>query len=93
MNDRQYVEAGRALAVRTMRAESESTPARAAFMYRLCTARRASEATINELVRLYGDQLAKYQQDRDAARKLIAEFLSDEGFDPCQLAAWTVVAN
>jgi hypothetical protein len=60
LNDRQYVEASQALAIRAMRAEFDSTSARAGFMYRLCTSRHASEATIDELVLLYEDQLAKY---------------------------------
>ena len=96
LNDRQYVEASQALAIRAMRAEVDSTSARAGFMYRLCTSRHASKATIDELVRLYEDQLAKYQLDDTAARQLAAtrfEIPSDESFDTRQLAAWTIVAN
>jgi hypothetical protein len=92
MNDQQYVEASRALALRTMSTNLESTSARAAWMYRLCTARNGSKETIEELVRLYDDQLEKYQRDNEAARKLVAGAFIIEA-DINQLAAWTILAN
>jgi len=95
LNDPQYVEAARALAARIMLVDLPTASARAAFAYRTCTARTANQATIDELVQLYEDQLARYQQDEHAARQLVATKLkeSDGELDVSRLAAWTVVAN
>jgi mono/diheme cytochrome c family protein len=95
LNEPQYVQAARALAARILRADLATTSARAAFAYRLCTARDASQATIDELVQLYEDQLASYRHDKHAARQLVAAELteSEDELDASQLAAWTIVAN
>ena len=94
LNDPQYVEAARALAARVMRADLVSLYDRASYMYRLCTARRASKATVNELVQLFRKQLAVYQQDQEAVEKLLAgQFKQASADDASRLAAWTIVAN
>jgi hypothetical protein len=96
LNESQYMEASRALAARILRAEFETTAERADYLYRLCTARHASEAKVNELVRLYEDMLASYQSNEVAAIELVGDHIAEsngEELDACQLAAWTVVAN
>jgi hypothetical protein len=94
MNDPQYVEAARGLAVRALRAR-QTTTERAAYMYRLCTARQANAATIGELSRLFEEQLEAYRSDEAAAKQFIesAGPPVDEHVDAAELAAWTVVAN
>jgi hypothetical protein len=96
LNESQYMEASRALAARILRTEFETSAERADYLYRLCTARHASEAKVNELVRLYEDMLASYQSNEVAARELVGDHVAEsngEELDACQLAAWTVVAN
>jgi hypothetical protein len=95
LNDPQYFEAAQALAVRVVSGEGMSPAERTGYLYRLCTARHASEETVAELVGLFEDQLAKYEQDKAAAKKLISpeQQTSDENLNPSQLAAWTIVAN
>ncbi len=95
MNDEQYVEASRQLA-RRMMTEAGSVPHdRLAHGFRLCTARRPQSRELDVLVKLYEQQLAHYQADRDAAVKLlsIGESKRDESLDPGEHAAWTMMAN
>lgn len=95
LNDPQYVEAARALAKRIAQETHKTTTDRAAYLYRLCTARHASDETIAELVQLFSDQHVKYQQDESAAKALIGPGweTSDGNLDQSDLAAWTIVAN
>ena len=94
LNDPQYVEAARALATRAMRTDLGTASECATLMVRICTARMPGTATVNELVGLYEDQLARYQQDETAARKLLSEpgDISAD-LDVSRRAAWTIVAN
>ncbi len=96
LNDPQYVEAARALAMRIMRADLPTPGERAVLMYRLCTARKPSQATVNELVQLFESQLQRYQQDEAAAKQLLqplARNVEADNFDTSRRASWTVVAN
>ena len=95
LNDPQYFEAARALAKRVMQQDRKTTAAHAAYLYRLCTARHANDEAIAELVQLFEDQLAKYQQDKSAAKALLGpEWEMSEGnLNSSDLAAWTIVAN
>ncbi len=94
LNDPQYVEAARALAVRIMR-EQSSTADRASYIYRLCTSRRASEQIAAELVELHDQQLAQFKQDDADAQKLAGSTEPEGGakLDAGEVAAWTVVGN
>lgn len=94
MNDPQYVEAAKALANRVM-SEKTTTRDRAAHMYRLCTAKTPSDEVVSELVELYEDQRALYQQEADEARSLISQWGKPKGEDQdlASCAAWTLVGN
>lgn len=94
LNDKQYVEAARKLAERMM--ATGSTPAeRAAFGFRLATGRGPSEAETVVLVKLYQDQLAEYQANKEAATKFLSvgEAKRNEAIDVAEYGAWTLVAN
>jgi hypothetical protein len=95
MNDPQCVEAARALAERTMRDGGDQPPARAASMFRRCTAREPTPAEVDEMVALFAEYLSAYQADVEAARQLVnvGESTPDPARDTAQLAAWTLVAN
>jgi hypothetical protein len=95
MNDPQYFEAARVLAEQAMIQGGETPASRAQYLYRRCTCRSADEATLAELVALYGEHLAGYAADTEAAGQTIAvgESKPDDSLDVAQLAAWTMVAN
>lgn len=94
LNDKQYVEAARKMAERMM--AGGATPAeRAAFGFRLATGRLPAEHEAGVLLKLYENQLAEYQANRDAAAQFltIGESKRNEALDVAEHAAWTLVAN
>lgn len=94
MNGVQFVEASRALAAR-MVGQSEQPEERLAFGYRLLTSHEPSPRAITALRELLEESLQKYQQDEEAAKKLlgIGDSLREESIPPVEHAAYTVVAN
>ncbi|MHB8899546.1 MAG: PSD1 and planctomycete cytochrome C domain-containing protein, partial [Thermoguttaceae bacterium] len=95
LNDVQYFEAARVLAQRILREAGRESKDRAAWAFRLVTARQPSEEELAILVRLFEAGSKSYGEDPESARKTIAvgESPSLEGLDPVELAAWTLVAN
>ena len=95
MNDPQFFEAARALAGRTLREGGDTAESRAAYMFRLCTAREANSEELSILTGAVQDQLAEFKDAADAADKVIkiAGFKADPEKDVIELAAWTMVAN
>src|SRR5262249_10086685 len=95
MNDEQFVEASRHLA-RRMIAEAGPAPHdRLKFAFQLALARPPQSSELDVLVKLYEEQLAYYESDKEAARKLLSvgESKRDESLDPSVHAAWTMMAN
>lgn len=91
MNDVTYVEAARKLAERMLRRQGDGV----AYGFRLVLARspRPEEKAVLERTR---DRFRKrYQEDRDAARRLLAQGDSprDASLDDAELAAYTSVAS
>jgi hypothetical protein len=68
---------------------------RAAFAFRLATARRPRDAELAVVLSVYKTNLAGYVASEKAARELVGvgESDSDASLDVSQLAAWTMVAN
>lgn len=95
LNDPQYVEAARKLAERSMLETAAEPHGVAESMLRLATLRTPPAVDIDRLVRMYEQSLARYQQDGEAAAKLLAVGASpvDAELDKAQLAAWTLAAN
>lgn len=95
MNDKQYVEAARKLAERIMTEGGATSADRAAFAFRVATARNptADEAAI--LLRVFESELAEFQADVDSVAKLLSYGAAkrNEALDVKELAAWTMVAN
>jgi hypothetical protein len=94
-NDPQYIEAARGLATRTLREGGGTAESRAAYIFRLCTCRTPNEDEMKDLVDGYREDLAVYQENAEAAEKLIAVGTAppDKSLDVAELAAWTVTAN
>ena len=95
LNDVQYIEAARHLAGRMMKEGGVNAAGRLAFGFRLATARLPDQPEAEVLRRLYEDQVRTFQQDPEAAKKLIAlgDSRPDASLDASDLAAWTMVAN
>jgi hypothetical protein len=95
MNDPTYVEASRKFAERLM-TEGGSTPRdRLRYAYRLALCRLPRAAERDVLLDIYDKQLARFQKDPDAAKKLLSvgESKRSEKLDAAELAAWTTVAG
>jgi hypothetical protein len=95
LNDPVYVEAAQALARRIVREGGRSTADRARFGLSLCLVRPPAEGSVQTVVALFDDALARYKNDRAAAVSLATEPIGPlpDGLDPAELAAWTTVAN
>jgi hypothetical protein len=95
MNDPAYVEASQALARRIMKEGGATPQERTAFALKLCLIRPPSQPQIDSLLALYQSELAHFQSDAAAAKKLSTDPLgpAPEGMSEAELAAWTVVAN
>ena len=95
MNDVTYVEAARALAQRLIREGGPTDEERMGYGFRLVTSRQAKPAEIEVLTRGLRRHRSTYENDPDAARKLVRAGQShpDPGIDAVELAAHTALAN
>ncbi len=95
MNEPQYVEAARALAERIMRQDASDVENRLDKMFRLAVARAPKSEELAELNAAYQDFFQHYQEDTEAARRLISngETKPDPELEPSELAAWTMIGN
>ncbi len=95
LNDVQFFEAARGLAQRTMIEAGPNVQDRAAYAFRLVTARPPTDQELAILVRQYETQRTGYSQDLESVKKVLAvgESPPPEGLEPAELAAWTLVAN
>jgi hypothetical protein len=93
LNDVTYVESARILAERILR--EDASDGRMQLGFRTVTGREPSENEVKTLEELYRKQLAAYRNDRLAAEALLkqGEAPVDPNLDPCELAAWTMVAS
>ena len=95
LNDPVYVEAAQALARRIVAQAGQGTDERAAFALRLALSRPPKPQQIEQLTSLYHSELEHYRQDANAAAQMATDPLGPlpAGYDPAELAAWTVVSN
>jgi hypothetical protein len=95
MNDPVFVECAQALGRRLVREGGESVESRIRFGLRLVLARAPRDADVAELVKLYQDELARYQAKEKDALQLATSPLGPlpENCNAAEAAAWTVVAN
>ena len=95
MNDVTYVEAARALAQRLIREGGPTDEERMGYGFRLVTLRQAKPAEIEVLTRGLQRHRSTYENDPDAARKLVRVGQShlDPDMDAVELAAHTALAN
>ncbi|GAB6167524.1 PSD1 and planctomycete cytochrome C domain-containing protein [Thermostilla marina] len=95
MNETAQVEAARKLAERLMHEGGDTAEAKAAFGFRLVTARFPDEIELAVLLDQYRNQRAYFQSRPEAAEQLlgVGESPRDESLPPVDLAAWTMTAN
>ncbi|MEZ5042813.1 MAG: DUF1553 domain-containing protein [Saprospiraceae bacterium] len=95
LNDPQFTEASRLIAVRMLKEGGETLADRVKFAFRLATSRAPSTAEVDLLIDLLEQEKADFAADPAAAKQLIAigEYRIMEDFEPTELAAYTVVAN
>ncbi|MES2570665.1 MAG: DUF1553 domain-containing protein, partial [Verrucomicrobiota bacterium] len=95
LNDPVFVECAQALGRRLVCEGGPDTVSRLRFGLQLCLARPAGEEQVAALAELFGNALATYRADAEAAKKLATVPLGalPAGLDPAEAAAWTVVAN
>ena len=95
MNDPTYVEAARAFAQRDLAEAKPTAEDRIRYAFRLATNREPSPKEAGILNSLYRKEIAHYDTDREAAKKLIlvGESKPDSKYDPAELAAWTLVTS
>jgi hypothetical protein len=95
MNDVQHVEAARAFAERMLTEGGTSPQERITFAYRALLSRAPIDAEMEIVNRQLLEHLTRYQQDGDAAEKLIAhgESKPTAGLNSAELAAYTLLAN
>ena len=95
LNDPQFVESSRAFGYRMIR-EGGSTPeARIAYGFRLATGRKPTKAEVKVIEGVLKQQLAEFQNDREAAEKFLSvgTWKPDSSCDAAELAAWTTIAS
>ena len=94
MNDPVFVEAAAALSRRLLTEHPQASPTqRVDYAFRLTTGRRPNAAETAILMARYERELARYQQDTAAAKKMVDTWNADENIDPAEFAAWLHVAN
>lgn len=95
MNDPVYTEAAQALARRTIEKGGATTAEKAAFAFRACMVRPATDAEVSRLVQLYDEAREKFAKDAPKATQFATNPLGPlpKGVDVTDAAAWTVVTN
>ena len=94
LNDEAFFEAAQALAARVVReTPGVDAPAdRAAYAFRLVTARTPSAAEVERIVASYQKQADRFRVEPEAAARVIRGHAVG-GVDPADQAGWTLVAN
>jgi len=95
LNDPTYIDAARALALRTLRAPSANDIDRIHAMYRACLARNARHNELPELLELIADARERFRATADGAAQLnrAGSVPLDSNLDGVDVAVWTLVAS
>jgi mono/diheme cytochrome c family protein len=95
LNDPAAIEAAQTLARHVNSRPDASLKTRASFAFRSVLIRTPRKEELSRLVALYERELAHFQEDTAAARKMagVESDQSPVGGNAAELAAWTVVAN
>ncbi|MEJ7710823.1 MAG: hypothetical protein WKF84_13385 [Pyrinomonadaceae bacterium] len=83
----------RSLAKRMLSESGPDVRARAAYGFRLCTSRQAKGRELDQLSKLYDEELARLTADKASAHKMLGDLAVADEARNAELAAWTVVSN
>ena len=94
MNDMQFVEAARQLAVHTLNRHQDDT-ARAEWMFKTALSRPGTHEDVQDMLSAADELRVIFRQKSDSAGELIrtGETPVDSKLDAAELAAWTIVGN
>jgi hypothetical protein len=95
LNDPQFVEAARVMAVRVQMEGGIATRDQLEYLFRLATCRKPKPVELDMLDDLYQDQHKFYVNNRKKAAELlhVGEYRQEKGLDQAHTAALAVVAN
>ena len=95
LNDPQFVEAARAFAERLLEISCAGDSARLDHALEMATGRPAAGKRQALLLELLRSERRRYQQHVEEAQALltVGESARNEGLDPAEHAAWTIVAS
>ena len=95
LNDPQFTEASRLIAVRMLQEGGNTEEERIQFTFRLATSRLPEAKELKLLHDLLKEEMTNFESSPEAAKKLISvgEYPVLGDFSPHELAAYTVVAN
>ncbi len=95
LNDPQFVEASRALAVRMLTEGGSRRAEQIAYGFRLATGRKPRREEIEILQGVLREQLREYRAAPSAAQALldVGDFKAPTSLDPSELAAWSTIAS
>jgi hypothetical protein len=95
LNDPVYFEAAQGLARRIVCEGGSSTEDRARYALKTCLCRPATDARVNEIVKLYRRELERFARSPDDALAVATVPIgaAPSGMNVAELAAWTVVSN
>jgi hypothetical protein len=95
LNEKTFVEAAQALALRVMKEGGPDNRSRARYVFRLCTGRQPSATEVGQLVKFWQEQYAHFENDSAPAIKIA---LADPERLPANVnihraAAWAMVSR
>ena len=95
LNDPQFVEASRVMAIKMLDEGGEACEERIAFAFQLATSRKPKKSELKLLKDLFEEEKAYFESSPDEAKRLlsIGEIQHNTNFLSEELAAYTVVAN
>jgi uncharacterized protein DUF1553/uncharacterized protein DUF1549/cytochrome c len=93
LNDPAFFDAARGLAKRILSEEKDDLRARAAYGFRLCTARRPDPLEVDRLTRAFEVERGHFAKDPKAARAIFKGAKAPEERELVDAAAWTMIAN
>lgn len=94
LNDVTYVEAARVMAARVVKQGGATPRDRLAYAFKLATARTPTDREADRLASSFATYLLRFQQDVEAAKKLISVGESPATIgDASELAAYTMICN
>ena len=95
LNDPQFIEASRALAIKMMNDGGQNIKDQIIFGFRSATSRFPDDEELEILQHLFEDEIKEFSENHDRADQFLenGEMLIDDHADPIEVAALTVVAN